>query len=310
MRLLLTSLALCAAAIPLQAHAWGNDGHMAVAAVAWNHMSPAARAHAAALLKLNPDYATMIAGAAPQDRDRIAFLRAATWPDMIKSSKAYKDDGYTPADPHAGDIADYTDMLMHKGWHFIDLPYSPDGTPTEPAFATNAVTQIAKAATNLGSAGASDQTKSYSLNWLLHLVGDIHQPLHATSRYTAGFPHGDVGGNKVHACLASAASCDKGDNLHKFWDDLPGKSDKVAAVDRYVATLRPADTTDVAVADPAAWAEESEKLAIAKVYTAPVGLADKVYRLTATYRRNAAALAAVRVELAGERLAAILNASL
>lgn len=307
MRLFLTSLALCAAAIPLQAHAWGNDGHMAVAAVAWSHMSPAARAHAAALLKRNPDYAAWIAGVAPQDQDRVAFMHAATWPDSIKSNKAYKDDGYTPADPHAGDMGDYADMVMHKGWHFIDMPFSPDGTPTEPPFATNAVTQITKAEANLGSASASDLTKSYSLNWLLHLVGDIHQPLHATSRYTAAFPHGDVGGNSVHACLAK---CEKGDNLHKFWDDLPGRSNAVAAVDHYVSSLSPADPANVSVQDPAAWASESEKLAESKAYAAPIGVTDKVYHLTRTYAKAAAAVAAVRVELAGERLAAILNATL
>ncbi len=61
-----------------------QSGHMAVAAVAWTHMTPAAQARAAALLKLNPDYAKRIADAAPGDEDRTAFLRAATWPDEIK----------------------------------------------------------------------------------------------------------------------------------------------------------------------------------------------------------------------------------
>lgn len=310
MRALVSGLMLCAAAIPVSALAWNDHGHMAVAAVAWNHMSAAARARAAELLQRNPDYPQWVAGVAPADRARVAFLRAATWPDAIKSNKAYVDDGYTPADPHAGDIGDYSDKLMHKGWHFKDLAYSPDGTPTKPPFGTNAVTQIAGAEANLASAGTSDAGKSYSLAWLLHLVGDIHQPLHAVSRYTAGFPEGDVGGNKVRACSDQQAECDKRDELHAFWDDATGTADSVASVDATVASLKPADAAKVHDLDPGDWAAESEKLAEQVVYAPPIGLADKVYRLTRAYRAKARSVAAARVELAGERLAAILNRDL
>ena len=50
------------------------------------------------------------------------------------------------------------------------------------------------------SSNATSKLKSYDLVWLLHLVGDIHQPLHCTSRFTSTQPQGDSGGNDV-TCL-------------------------------------------------------------------------------------------------------------
>jgi len=78
-------LALAAALCPAGAQAWNARGHMTVAAIAWEKMTPAARQRAAALLQLNPDYPTWTAGVAEAERDRVAFIHAATWPDDIKS---------------------------------------------------------------------------------------------------------------------------------------------------------------------------------------------------------------------------------
>lgn len=310
MRRLITCLAAVIFAVAPAAHAWNNHGHMAVAAVAWAHMTPAAQRRAGELLKLNPDYAKWIADAAPGDEDRVAFLKAATWPDEIKHTKGYHNDGYKPADPRAGDMTDYSDMLQHKGWHFIDLPFSPDGTPTEPPFGVNVVTQIEKAEANLASRSASDAAKSYALVWLEHLVGDLHQPLHATSRFTAALPGGDTGGNLVNACSDERTTCGAKDNLHAFWDDVTGKTSKVASVDSYVERLKPANRDQVAISDPTKWADESEDLAQQFVYAAPVGTGTDNSSLTKDYRANAKKVAATQIELAGERLAVALNVDL
>ncbi len=310
MRAILRALAATLLALPLPALAWNNHGHMAVAAVAWAHMTPTAQTRVAALLKLNPDYAKWIADAVPGDEDRTAFLRAATWPDEIKHTKGYHNDGYTPSDPHAGDLTDYSDRLQHKGWHFVDLPFSPDGTPTEPPFGVNAVSQIEKAETNLSSSSTSDDAKSYALVWLEHLTGDLHQPLHATSRFTAAFPNGDTGGNALHACSDERTTCSDRDNLHAFWDDLSGKTNKLSSVDSYIGRLKPADPSRVAIADPTRWADESENLAQTYVYAPPVGIGTDNYALTKDYRNAAKKVAASQIELAGERLAMALNTEL
>lgn len=310
MRAFVSAFVTSAFIIPVQAYAWNSHGHMAVADVAWAHMTPAAQQRAGELLKQNPDYDKWVAEAKSGDEARTAFIKASTWPDEIKQTKGYHNDGYTPSDPHAGDISDYSDKLMHKGWHFIDIPYSPDGTPTEPPFATNAVTQILKAEAILASDSASDGSKSYSLSWLLHLVGDMHQPLHATSRFTKDFPKGDTGGNDVKACSDTRNACGDRDELHAFWDEVTGTSKSISSVDSYVRDLKLADNAKVSIQDPMQWAEESEKLAETYVYAPPIGLTNETYRLTEKYRDDAKSVASSQIELAGERLAAALNEEL
>jgi len=56
---------------------------------------------------------------------------------------------------------------------------------------------------------------SFDLRLLIHFVGDIHQPLHATSRYTSKYPHGDAGGNGF-----KLTSKDGVTNLHSLWDSV------------------------------------------------------------------------------------------
>src|SRR5207302_1414528 len=82
----------------------------------------------------------------------------------------------------------------HKYWHFVDTPFSTDGT-TLPALPTpNAGTQIATFRAVLAS-NDPDEKKSYDLVWIEHLVGDVHQPLHSATRVSHTDPNGDNGGN-------------------------------------------------------------------------------------------------------------------
>jgi hypothetical protein len=156
---LLALAAACVAANAAPARAWDETGHMVVAAIAHDRLTPQARSRADTLLRRNPDYATWIAGAAPADRARIAFVHAATWADDIKRRDGYKDDTGDPNAPAATRIVDYTDRFRHRAWHFIDIPFSPDGTPTQPPPAANAQTMISVARGvlaqgNTASAGA------------------------------------------------------------------------------------------------------------------------------------------------------------
>src|SRR5437868_3514443 len=66
--------------------AWNAHGHMLIAAVAWQDMTPAARARAGKLLKRNPMYSQWTAGVAKRQRAQVAFMRAATWPDLIRNA--------------------------------------------------------------------------------------------------------------------------------------------------------------------------------------------------------------------------------
>jgi hypothetical protein len=294
---------------------------MTVAAAAWKRLSPEARSKAVALLQLNPDMPVLLQGVAAQDREVGAFLKAATWPDKVKP--IYNDKSNTP--PHLPTDAQnigYSDCLQHRYWHFKDLPFSRDGTVVKQPEEPNAASEISLLAAALGNPATSDDVKSYDLSWLLHIVGDIHQPLHATTRFTQDDPDGDGGGNGVEFC-ERGKSCTKSDkrfrNLHAFWDDSLGNSDSVkSALALACVTSVPAsghclpepDSAAVEVDDPNQWAQESFDLAKAVAYRSPVGPGEGPYYVTATYRQRVGSTAEKQVALAGARLARLLEAAL
>jgi len=205
---------LCAAVLsaPVPAAAWNARGHMIIAAKAWDALTPGSRSAVAQLLRHNPQYEQWVAGVPGADRDRVAFIQASTWPDDIKSEARFP--GYSSdriTGPDARRNTGYDDCNRHGFWHYVNLPFSPDNTPLEPTREPNIVTQIRTLAGTLVNEQASDEVKSYDLAWLVHLVGDLHQPLHATARFVASDPDGDAGGLDVEYCLKAGCA---GSPLH------------------------------------------------------------------------------------------------
>jgi hypothetical protein len=255
------------------AAAWFSEGHMMVAAVAWNGLTDASRARVSALLQKNPDYQLWVQGVRTDKRDQIAFVTAATWPDVIKGKQGhtleYTDDGEQPSDDKAGQNIGYRDLLQHRYWHF------------------------------------SDDIKSYDLVWLEHLVGDVHQPLHATSRFSKALPHGDRGGNLVMLCEKPCK-----EELHAFWDGIPGDSEDPEKAIAAASALAPADATAAAIDDEDIWIDESFKIAKQTVYEAPIKGGKGPYMLDDHYKSDAKTEAMNRVALAGARLANIINSQI
>jgi hypothetical protein len=307
--------------LPTSLAAGGPIGHMTVAYVAYQELTPETKARVRDLLKLNPDYANwekqIPAGTSADDHDRMIFMMAAVWPDDIKGEQQYSDDGTdggnTPGGETSSQNVGYSDLLRHKYWHFVDVAFSPDQTALPAVPVPNAQTQIVAFRAVLASS-QPDALKSYDLVWLLHLVGDIHQPLHATTRVTLSRPKGDAGGNFVKL-FGDAAS-----NLHSYWDDLPGTeckfcSDKVQCVNRASVlgkSLAAVPSKEEGNTDTAAWVRESFEYAKTKVYRDPIGTGDTPYTIVpgSQYEREAYKLALRRVDLAGARLARVLNAEL
>lgn len=309
---------------------------MAVAYVAYQKLTPEKKARVAALLKKNPYYKTkwkaMIPAGTPADQqDVMLFMIAATWPDQIKEDTAYNlPDGAAggnipPTDGTQWLNQGYSDLHLHKYWHFIDTPFSQDGTPLVPIPTTNAETEIAVCRQTLTLVPAPKKStgtkkkghgvrvdkeaerieglKSYDLIWLLHLVGDVHQPLHATTRVSSGAPKGDNGGNNVKLN-------DPSKELHAFWDGLPGDSNDLNAVINYAKALPPADPVLAAKTDASDWISESFDLAQNSVYKNPIGPGPGPFTLTDEYKTQAHKIADARVALAGERLANLINTEL
>lgn len=300
--------------------AWGPIGHMAVDYVAYERLTSVAKARVRDLLKLNPAYESWAkqipAGTSSEDHDRIIFMIAATWADDIKGDTKYSDDGpdpNTPDGPTSTQNIGYSDLFRHRYWHYIDIPFAPDQTTLPATELPNAETQI-DAFRSVLKSDSPDALKSYDLVWLLHLVGDIHQPLHATERVTQVDPRGDAGGNAVKL-TGDAAS-----NLHSYWDDLPGSDctyckDRVRCADRAVVYAKqlkaPAEKASRNIST-AAWVQESFQLARTQVYRAPIATKDGPYTIIplSAYETVAYRLAQKRVALAGARLAEVLNQEL
>ena len=306
--------------LPTSLLGWGPIGHMTVAYVAYESLTPAAKARVRELLKLNPEYANweqqIPAGTAADDHDRIIFMMASVWADDIKGAALYSDDGSDGGNTPGGDTSSqnvgYADVLRHRYWHFVDTPFSPDQTLLPAVPTPNAQTQIVAFRTVLASS-QSDALKSYNLVWLLHLIGDIHQPLHAVTRVTHAHPKGDAGGNLLKL-FGDAAY-----NLHGYWDDLPGFdckfcSDRIQCVNRATVvgrSLQPVPLKNLSL-DTAIWVRESFDEARTKVYRDPIGSADQPYTIVpaSPYETQAYKLALTRIALAGARLAQVLNAEL
>jgi S1/P1 nuclease len=313
MRITRIALAAALTLYATQAFAWNGRGHMIVAAIAWDQLTDATKTRVSTLLKLNPYYAKWTKGVSTANRDEYAFIAAATWPDDIKQDQAYTNDQQSA--PTAGQNIGYTDTFTHKYWHFVDAPLPEEGNP--PAETPDAQTQIVLFRDAIGAANADD-VKSYDVTWLEHLVGDVHQPLHATNGFSSVFPKGDGGGNAVNVTVPKGVEgckakkgCKKA--LHAFWDDVLGSaSNSIPYGTRAAAAVTaakdiPAATSgsdDVNVDD---WLSESYSAANDNAYALPVKDGKGPYKLTKSYTDDALKVAQARVALAGARLANLLN---
>jgi nuclease S1 len=251
--------------------AWGAQGHHVVARMAWALMTPAARAEAERLLGGGQD----------------VFVAAATWADDVRSSR-----------PET------------YNWHFVDIPAdrahydaARDCRPTDKGDCV--IAEIARARAELAEPGRPDALKAESLKFLIHFVGDVHQPLHAIDNH-------DRGGNDVKvAALRGEAGRDT--NLHAAWDTgLINLSTETEAA-RATRLLDDLKGHPLAVSlDVVGWAEESHDVALRVAYRYPgfslAGPPGQPIELDAVYR--AAALTAIdrQLELGGARLASLLNA--
>ncbi|HEX4321226.1 MAG TPA: S1/P1 nuclease [Acidobacteriaceae bacterium] len=296
------------------ANAWWNGGHELVAYIAYKKLTPATRKRVDALLKLNPMYASWTMGISADQQGLVAFVTAATWPDCIKTSaciSGYTSDGGNtpPGKPTDAQNIGYDDHLMHQYWHFVDMPYSA-GAPGQPPKEPNALTEI-KLLSDAIATDESDDIKSYDVVWLEHLVGDIHQPLHATSRFTKNHPDGDAGGNLIYFCDKPCK-----DELHAYWDGIPGDGPTIAQTtatgNQLLSRKKPAKAAET---DPAKWVDESFELAKSEVYKTPVSddndpTQRNSPRIDAKYAASATRVANSQVLLAGYRLANMLNTRL
>lgn len=184
-------------------HAWNAAGHRLVAAIAWQQMSPATRDAVTTALSRHPDHKRWLASARSSDPADL-FAEASTWPDDIRNDPRFHDEERDPPTPS---LPGFPDMARHKPWHYVDL--DANGKVREGEL-DRQIERLGK----LLKSGRDAVQVTYALPWLLHLVADIHQPLHVGR-------HGDEGGNQVEVENPFNKRLPFS-SLHLYWDDLPG----------------------------------------------------------------------------------------
>ncbi|HEY2113777.1 MAG TPA: S1/P1 nuclease [Candidatus Angelobacter sp.] len=266
------ALLLLAIFIPAQLFAWGPKGHAIVADIASSRLTPAARKNLQLLL-----------GA-----DSLASI--ASWADTVRKER---DESYD--------------------WHFVDIPKDAAGFSEErdcfrpqdkhkDALTDHhncVVDRIEMFQKILGDEKASRADRLEALKWIVHFVGDLHQPLHAIDEAR--------GGNDIKLAVFGSPKCGDYDcNLHWAWDSLLlehaglSEEDYVARLNQLIAQKH---LENQAAGTPVDWADESHLQARHIIEAKPAAI-DEAY-----YQANIE-LVNQKLALAGLRLAALLNATL
>jgi len=232
--------------IAAPALAWSASGHSAIAALAHRNLDAATRRRIAKVLESHPAYAQWRAGLAQAGvaPELYLMMRASAWPDEVRN-----------------------DPKQHRPeWHYINRAYAP-GNPeaTLPEAEDDIVKAIAKNKEAFIAEEATPADKAIALSWLMHLVGDVHQPLHAVTLVTDEFPQGDRGGNSF---LIQAP--DRSPNLHAFWDRLfdthRSPKEAVALAAELTAKHPRSSLPEAGLRNPRDWAAESYWVAVRFAY--------------------------------------------
>lgn len=248
---------------PMAAQAWGVEGHEVVAALAARHLTPAAATQVQRLL-----------GAPP----KAVMVAEANWADEVRDRR--------PATAN---------------WHFVNIPIAAKGyNPRRDCRDDDCV--VARIRINLAILGNKKMPadiRAEALRFLIHLVGDIHEPLHAADNR-------DGGGNSIRVHGAGLRT-----SMHHLWDtglvQASGRDPMVLAA-QIQSHVPPRQWRVWAAGTPADWANQSWRLARTDIYAVTKGRRD--VRITQGYITHMAPVVRIQLAKAGARLAWLLNRTL
>jgi len=262
---MLTRLILLGAifsAAPLdRSSAWGDRGHSVIAEIAQRRLTPRAASEIRMLLGSGASLASI-----------------ASWPDGIELVR-----------PET------------INWHFVNIPYDaeaydPERDCRESKRGDCVVKAIERFEAKLADPTAPSAKRAEAVTFLVHLIGDVHQPMHCIDR-------GDAGGSRLMISLF-----EKPMSLHAVWDygiiDKHGFDWGQLVRDLEESGLEKLEA-QAAVGEPRDWAKESHDAAVEYAYPLPWDL-----KLDEIYYRRALPVVMRRLALAGLRLARVLNESL
>jgi hypothetical protein len=278
--------------VSTRALAWGDAGHQVIGLVAEHYMKPSVRNQVHALLAADTTQLTRSTGIADE----------ASWADKFRDS-----------DRNTTKVR----YELTEHWHFanierdgsVDLDAACIGHPAPAPKASEGpaqscvVDRVNAFAAEVRNPATDTDERRVALQFLLHFMGDLHQPLHVSDDH-------DHGGNEK---IVKADGVDSG-SLHHYWDTefvkkLGNNARTIAK--NLIKTTTPAQIKAWQEGSPATWAVQCFNLSTLRVFG---GLGspgtDGHYTLTADYVSKANAAVARQLARAGVRLAHVLNDSL
>ena len=199
--------------LPLLAFGWGKNGHRVVGQIAENHLSRKASESVRALLGAD------------------SLAEVSNWADEIRSDPSWK-----RADP----------------WHYVNIPDGQTYDTMEKNPAGDIIVALKRFEATLRDAKAPREERIQALKFIVHMIGDLHQPLHAGKR-------DDLGGNRVNVHWFRSP---ESTNLHSVWDDLLIEQEKLSFTEwaRFLDHPSAAEVKEWQGTSYNAWMEESYKL--------------------------------------------------
>lgn len=268
-----------------QAFPWGQEGHSIVAEIAQRRLGETTQQKVNALLASEfPD----LKGA------HISLASIASWPDDYR------------ADNHD----------ESSNWHFVDIPYDRDAynaavdCKLDAKYGDCVVNALSRFTAALADCSKLAGERVMALKFVVHFVGDLHQPLHATERTDPETGKGDRGGNTIHLTFFDKKTKqNKTTDLHKLWDSEIILQ-KVYDWGEYVRLLETQwlpgkDIATLQAGNPIDWAQDAHKAARLVAYNfRPDHVIDE------EYFRDSTPIVDRQLALAGVRLARVLNDAL
>lgn len=257
-------------------YGWNSLGHMVIAQIAYDNLTLHAKQQVNKLTHIVGKYYPYAN----------TFVRSAAWADWIKS-----------------------DVASYSHWHYVDIPWETGIKPkTHCLPKENIIWATEQSLAVVKNKKANPLQRSLFLRFYIHFVGDLHQPLHTIQHYSAQYPEGDRGGNKV------AIRGHQAHNLHALWDSGLGLlhynrrqgsiSHQAYQLSQQIETKYPQATfaDQQQEIDPAKWAKESYQIAVKDVYHI---VPDTVP--SQAYLQKGQTISERQLALAGYRLAYVLN---
>ncbi|MEH0156402.1 S1/P1 nuclease [Limibacter armeniacum] len=283
--------------------AWNAKGHMTVAAIAYNQLDSIQKIQVTELLKSHPDYKDQWAVEYKNIKNDLELgqylmMRASVWPDEIKNRN----------NPNK--------KYSRPEWHYITYKIKfethHDTTQVDGNVEPNVVWAIDHSTEMIKDNTQDQATRAMYMAWLIHLIGDVHQPLHCGSIFDASYPKGDKGGNGFYVKPSSSSV-----NLHALWDGALGRGKTKDAVKIKNQSALITQNQSQAISgfsleyNPRKWSIESFDHAVAEVHLNGdlKGSTDKTEApsLPDQYTKDMQTLSEKRCLLAGKRLGTTIN---